>query len=87
MKRIISGKKYDTETAIMCGEFLSPSFVSDCVEHTVLYRKTNGEYFFHRYMEQGHGFIEPITEVEAKKWSEHFLSVDEYENIFGEVSE
>lgn len=87
MKRIINGKKYDTETAIMCGEFLMSSFVSDCVEHIVLYRKTNGEYFFYRYMESEHGFIEPTTEVKAKKWSEQFLSADEYESIFGEVSE
>lgn len=87
MKSIINGKKYDTETATICGKFVVPALFTDYVEHIVLYRKTNSEYFFYRYMEPEHGFIEPITEVKAKNWSEHFLSADEYESIFGEVSE
>lgn len=87
MKKIINGKKYDTETATMCGEFLMPCLFSDQVEHSVLYRKTNGEYFFHHYINPEYGSIEPATEVKAMNWSEHFLSADEYESIFGEVSE
>lgn len=87
MKSIINGKKYDTETATPCGEFTMPCLFSDGIEYSVLYRKTNGEYFFHRYIDPKYGSIEPTTEDNAKKWSEHFLSAHEYESIFGEVSE
>ena len=87
MKSIINGKKYDTETATICGKFVVPALFTDYVEHIVLYRKTNGEYFFYHYTKPEYSYIEPATEVKAKKWSEQFLSADEYESIFGEVSE
>lgn len=31
--------------------------------------------------------IKPLTEEEARKWAEKHLSVYEYENAFGQVSE
>jgi hypothetical protein len=101
MKKIINGKKYDTETAkelarrdngFGCSEF-------DYVEET-LYRKRTGEFFLYgtggaasRYsthcgnMWYGDERIMPLTEEEAKEWCEEYLDGDEYEGIFGEVEE
>ena len=31
--------------------------------------------------------LKSITEDEAKKWAEDYLTVEEYEGIFGEVKE
>ena len=29
----------------------------------------------------------PLTKIEAKEWCEQHMEVDDYENVFGEVSE
>lgn len=101
MKKIINGKKYDTETAKELGcwdnGYLSNDF-SYCEE--TLYRKKTGEYFLHglggaltQYSEKtwngstGGQVITPLTEYEANRWAEMHLTVDEYESIFGEVEE
>ena len=45
MKKIINGRKYDTDTASMVGEW-SDGYPSDFrYEAETLYRKRNGEYF------------------------------------------
>ena len=101
MKKIIGGKKYDTETAKELGSSwngLSPTDFNYCSEK--LYRKKTGEFFLYgkggarsQYAEQvgnawcGGEDITPYTEDEAKRWCENHLSVDEYEAIFGEVEE
>lgn len=103
MKKIINGKKYDTDTAKelgMCWNGLAPSDF-DYVKET-LYRKKTGEYFLYGrggakscYAETVRGdncwtageAIIPYTEDEAKRWSERNLDVDEYEEIFGKVEE
>lgn len=101
MKKIINGKKYDTETAKelsswdngLPGDF---SYVSE-----TLYRKKTGEYFLaghggarSKYAESigqncwsGGTAITPLTESEAKAWAEDHLDCEEYEAIFGEVEE
>ncbi len=101
MKKIINGKKYDTETATKLGE--------DCHGYRndinfwseELYRKKTGEFFLYgeggarsQYGVQvsqnswgGGENIIPYTEDEAKRWCENHLSVEEYEAIFGEVEE
>lgn len=101
MKQIINGKKYDTETATEVGSWwngLSTGDFSNCRE--TLYRKRTGEYFLYgrggpmsRYsqsygnMTGGGEKIIPLTEAEARKWTEKHLDGDEYEEIFGEVEE
>ncbi len=99
MKRIINGKKYDTETALHRAEY-SHGFCGEkdgYEEH--LYEKMNGEFFL---MGSGYGntkyraFIKngcnigtgifPLTNEEARAWVERYAN-EEYEVIYGEVEE
>ena len=102
MEKIINGKSYNTETAIKCGSWANSNNFRDFdyVEET-LYRKKTGEFFLHgeggadskyaRVLQQnqwGSGEeIMPLSYKEAQKWAEEKLDGDEYEEIFGEVSE
>ncbi len=101
MKKIIAGKKYDTETAKEVGYWSNNYSYSDfsyCEEK--LFRKRNGEYFLYGsggamtiYAECccdgrcGGSNIIPMTVDEAKQWAEEHIDVDEYEAEFGEVEE
>lgn len=99
MKKIINGKKYDTETAKAMGYWCNMTYGLNFVEET-LYKKKTGEYFLHgeggpatKYAEiyennssSGEKII-PMTEDEAKDWAEKKLTGDKYEEIFGEVEE
>lgn len=102
MKKIIDGRKYDTETATEVHEWSdkAPSDFS-YIEET-LFRKRTGEYFLYgyggpmtRYAERekyGSGYcygstIIPMTYEEARTWAEGHMSADEYEAEFGEVPE
>lgn len=73
MKKIIDGKKYNTETAQKMGGH----------DNGTLYRKKTGEFFLHGEGEQ----IIPQAEKEAEEWAKAHLKIDEYEAIFGEVGE
>lgn len=101
MKKIINGKRYDTDTAKEVGyaDFNQPrSF--DWYEET-LYQKKTGEFFIYGkggarspynvrlgYSEwAGGSALRPLTFEQARQWAEKNLSVDEYEAIFGEVAE
>lgn len=100
MKKIINGKKYNTETATMLGSWDNGIYGDlDSVSET-LYRKKNGEYFVHgeggprtQYCEvigntwyNGEAII-PMDYKTAREWAEEHLSVEEYEAAFGEVDE
>lgn len=101
MNKIINGKKYNTETAkeLGCWDNGFPhNDFSYCQE--TLYLKKTGEYFLYgeggaltQYSEKTWNgstsgeVITPLTENEAKKWSEEHLTADEYEMVFGEVEE
>lgn len=101
MKKIINGKLYSTETAERVGMWNNGYYTNDfnyCSEG--LYRKKTGEFFLHG---EGHAMsiyashegnnsgwgeqIIPLTYQEAQKWAEKHLTGDEYEEIFGDVSE
>ena len=102
MKKIINGKKYDTETAKEVGYWSNGGSWRDFshVEET-LYRKKTGEYFLFgeggpqtRYAVStgqnswtGGEKIIPLTHENARHWAEEHLDGDEYEAIFGEVTE
>lgn len=97
MKKIINGKRYDTDTAAEVGYWDSEvgkgSFL--WYEET-LYRKRSGEFFLHGYghaaspyaQADGEGGsdpgekIVPLTEDEAKTWVEQKLDADTYEALF-----
>lgn len=102
MKQIINNKKYDTETAKLVGEWSNNRSYRDfsyCEEQ--LYRKRTGEFFLYgkggpmsKYATPcdnnawvGGQDITPLSEDGARKWAEEHLDADEYEEIFGEVSE
>ena len=101
MKKIINGKKYDTETAklIASAAHRDPSDFSFYEES--LYRKQTGEYFLHgkggpasKYSVSisqnswsGGQQIVPLSLSEAKVWAEKEMSCDEYEAEFGPVEE
>lgn len=102
MKRVISGRLYDTETAREVAGW-SDRDPGDFrhVEET-LYRKRTGEYFLHgyggpmtRYGERercgdgiGYGSaITPLTYDEAREWAEGHMGADEYQDEFGPASE
>lgn len=101
MKKIINGKKYDTDTAKeICA--CSNGLYSEIYGYQeVLYKKRTGEFFL--YGEGGAGSkygvhvgnnsyssgeeIKPFTEAEARKWMERHATVEEYEALFGTVEE
>ena len=101
MKKIINGKKYDTETATELGSRWNGLGKRDFGHVTeTLYKKKTGEYFLHgeggpltTYSEScGGGWsggekIIPYSERMAREWAEEYLDADEYESIFGEVEE
>lgn len=101
MKKIIDNKLYNTETATNLGGWsngLPQSDFSYAAE--TLYRKKTGEFFLYgkggpqtRYCSRcgdswGYGeAIIPMKFEKAQKWAEEKLDADEYEKIFGEISE
>ena len=101
MKKIIKGKKYNTDTAKLMGTYTNGRSYSD-LEFMMreLYKKRTGEFFLYNTggpmsvmavydgnSISGSEDIIPVTEEEAKEWAEKWLSADKYENIFGEVEE
>jgi len=102
MNKVISGSKYDTETAKRLGAWSNRSDSRDfsyCSES--LYRTKSGKYFLYgeggpmsRYAshssENSWGYGEkiiPMSRAEAQEWAEEHLDGDEYEEIFGIVEE
>lgn len=100
MKKIISGKKYDTTTAQKLGFFDNNELGFSSVEET-LYRKRTGEFFLlgeggpmSKYAVitgggnwAGGTAIIPLSWEAARAWAEEHLDSAAYEGIFGEVSE
>jgi len=102
MKKIIGGKKYDTNTAECVGSYSNMNDTRNFYYwREALYKKKTGEFFLFgeggpasKYNRQintnewaGSEEIRPLTESEAKEWAEQYLDGDDYENIFGEVEE
>lgn len=102
MKKIINGKVYDTETAQQLAYWENMPDVRDFHQYNeTLYRKKTGEYFLHgeggpmtKYARtvgtnswSGGERIMPLSFAEAQAWAEEHLDGEEYEEIFGEVTE
>jgi hypothetical protein len=102
MKKIINGKVYDTETAKELDCWSNMADVRNFNWFTeTLYRKKTGEYFLYgeggpmtKYAVaegsnswRGGSRIMPLSFQEAREWAEKHLDGDEYEAIFGAVSE
>ena len=102
MKKIINGKKYDTETAkeIGCWDNDHPRNDFHFFEET-LYQKRTGEFFifgsgnaaskYSRSCGQnewcGDSRIIPLEYENAWRWAEEHLDADTYEAAFDEVAE
>ena len=95
MKKIISNKVYDTETA----ELVASYHDSTCAER--LYRKRTGEYFLHGRGSSdnddyavwkgnrvtGSEQIKPLTPKMAMAWAAKHLSRQQYDDIFGATAD
>lgn len=96
MKKLINGKRYNTESARYIGEYEPPYAVNDFKWYKeTMYRKQTGEFFLHgegngdspyaeKYIDgwgQGEKLV-PLKEEEAKKWAEDHLEVDAYDMVF-----
>lgn len=101
MKKIINGKKYDTDTAKLIGSYSNGELYSSFgyLEKS-LYKKKTGEYFLYKtggplsemaiYIGNeisGSSTIIPFSNDYARRFAEKYLTVDEYEKEFGEVEE
>lgn len=102
MKKIISGKMYDTETAKEVGSMYHGEGPRDFHHYSErLYRKRTGEYFLYgeggpmsRYAKtigqnqwSGSEQIIPLDYKAATEWGEKNLDADDYQAEFGTVSE
>lgn len=102
MKKIISGKLYDTETATKVASCYHGDGPRDFRHYSeALYRKRTGEYFLageggpmsHYAVTTGTNSwsggekIIPLTYKDAREWAEREMDADDYEAEFGAVSE
>lgn len=102
MKKIINGKRYDTEKATEIGSTCHGGGPRDFHYYTeTLYRKRTGEFFLHgdgnaasKYSRRvgvsewaGDEQLVPLTYEEARAWVEKELDPDVYEELFGVVDD
>lgn len=101
MKKIINGKRYDTDTAKFIAEASYSNYGDFNYWSESLYQKRTGEFFLHgeggarsKYSRAtgqnewcGGAEIIPLTLLEAQEWGEKYLDADEYEETFGVVEE
>jgi hypothetical protein len=103
MKKIIGGRIYDTTTARELGSYTPDGLSSRDFAwfRETLYQKRTGEFYLYgegnaasRYAKSagqncwGSGSkLLPLTYDAAREWAEDHLTADEYEEIFGAVSE
>lgn len=101
MKKIINGRRYDTDTAKEMGYYTYSNRTDFHFFEETLYRKNTGEFFLHGYGGVATKYAEavgqngwragerimPMSLEEAQEWAEEHLDADEYEKIFGSVEE
>lgn len=101
MKKIINGKKYDTDTAKNLGSAGYNHLGDFSFWREELYQKKTGEFFLYgkggamsKYARRtglnewsGGEEIIPLSPEEARKWAEKNIEAEEYERIFGTCEE
>ena len=101
MKKIINGKRYDTDTARKISSFQYSHHHDFLWHRETMYQKKTGEFFIHGEVREESGDrneldcnscmkserLIPMTIKSAMDWAKKNLSVDEYETVFGEVSD
>ena len=101
MRKVINGKRYDTDTATSYGS----AYYSNCTDlyfwEETLYQKRTGEFFLYgeggaasKYAERigqnnwsGGARIIPLSLESAQKWVEKYLTAEKYEEIFGKTAD
>lgn len=98
MKKIISGKVYDTDKAQLIAEAHHDN-IKDADGKSLkqwLYRKKTGEFFaqvegaaieLQNIFEHGYkpnAGIYPLTYEQAQRWAERELTADQWESVFGD---
>lgn len=102
MKKVINGRLYNTDTAEKLGSWENMNDYRNFHYFSeTMYRKRTGEFFlhgeggpaspYHERVDQnsymGGERIRPLTPEEAREWAEEHMDADDYQRIFGEVSE
>lgn len=101
MKKVINGRRYNTEAAKLLGECWDGIPSSLDYRHEMLYVNTHGAYFLYgeggpqtQYAEKSESGgwksgekIVPLTPETAREWAEENLTTDEYERAFGDAPE
>lgn len=88
MKKIINGKLYDTDQSTLIGKRRITLDYYYCLEQLYLTRK--GHYFLYKYAmddDDSYTSFYALSEEQAKKWAETYLSAEEYCHSFGEPEE
>lgn len=100
-KKIINGRMYNTDTTEVLGSWDNGYPRGDfSFEEQTLHKKKTGEYFVYAYggaqsnlgdCYRGHDcsgekFI-PMSVEQAQQWSEEYLTVEKYVEIWGEPEE
>lgn len=82
MKKIVNGRKYDTATAKVIGQWSSTdrygyayNLTDNRYDTVILFKKRNGEYFLYRECAFGEK-IAPIDEAEGKRLTDFEFSHD-----------
>lgn len=85
MKKIISGKLYDTNTAERVAQWDNGKYTNDMYYTSVdLYRTKTGNWFVHKVYGHGDNGIAVLTTEEVLVWAEeHDLKEKEIEKISG----
>ena len=84
MRRIINGKRYDTETATEVCAWTPEDWAN---EDRTIYRKSDGEYFIVTWHNLRGRRFWPLTRGEAARLAESHMDPDDYEAEFGECPE
>lgn len=92
MKKVINGKAYNTETAILIAtdEYKYGTNRANAGRNTYLYKTQKGNYFVHTTTQwQGEiDTIEPVSKEEAMYiYEDLYVNVVEYEEAFGVTPE
>ena len=102
MKKIIAGRRYDTDSAKKLANWDNGLPINDfSYTEETLYQKRTGEYFLYgesgaagRYCRStadgwtgGGAAIVPLTDEEAREWCERHLTAEEIEALWGEPEE
>lgn len=82
MKRNIKNAIYDTNTARLLTSAIERNnpFLPEDTE-VFLYRKKNGEYFYHQVPKEGDERIVPTTRAKAEQWLLTHFTAEDVENI------